>query len=48
MFELIDFFLPCSVDQEYIDAQLNRNNDVSTYIWMKPTKADVFKAFIVY
>ncbi|KOB69486.1 PIH1 domain-containing protein 1, partial [Operophtera brumata] len=27
MFEMIDFFLPCSVDQEYIDAQLNRNND---------------------
>lgn len=28
-FEMVDFFLPCSVDQEIIDAQLNRNDDVS-------------------
>uniref|UniRef100_A0A2A4JYD1 PIH1 domain-containing protein 1 n=1 Tax=Heliothis virescens TaxID=7102 RepID=A0A2A4JYD1_HELVI len=25
VFELVDFFLPCSVDQDAIDAQLNRN-----------------------
>lgn len=28
MYNPVDFFLPCSVDQEVIDAQLNRNNDV--------------------
>ncbi|XP_022814633.1 PIH1 domain-containing protein 1-like [Spodoptera litura] len=27
-FEMVDFFLPCSVDQEVIDAQLNRNDDM--------------------
>lgn len=31
LFELVDFFLPCSVDQDVIDAKLNRNDDVSTY-----------------
>lgn len=30
-FELVDFFLPCSVDQDVVDAQLNRNQDVSLY-----------------
>lgn len=29
LYDLIDFFLPCNVDQEKIDATLNRNNDVS-------------------
>ncbi|XP_075974541.1 PIH1 domain-containing protein 1-like [Anticarsia gemmatalis] len=28
VFELVDFFLPCSVDQDIIDAQLNRNDDM--------------------
>ncbi|CAH0581157.1 unnamed protein product [Chrysodeixis includens] len=28
LFEPVDFFLPCSVDQEILDAQLNRNNDM--------------------
>ncbi|XP_047019020.1 PIH1 domain-containing protein 1-like [Helicoverpa zea] len=28
VFELVDFFLPCSVDQDAIDAQLNRNFDM--------------------
>lgn len=32
LFELVDFFLPCSVDQDIIDAQLNRNDDVSCFI----------------
>ncbi|CAK1601250.1 unnamed protein product [Parnassius mnemosyne] len=27
-FDSVDFFLPCSVDQEIIEAQLNRNNDI--------------------
>ncbi|XP_059049645.1 PIH1 domain-containing protein 1-like [Achroia grisella] len=27
-YDLVDFFLPCSVDQDIIDAQLNRNNDM--------------------
>ncbi|CAH2076089.1 unnamed protein product, partial [Iphiclides podalirius] len=27
-FELVDFFLPCSVDQDVIDAQLNRNDNI--------------------
>ncbi|XP_060803875.1 PIH1 domain-containing protein 1-like [Amyelois transitella] len=27
-FEVVDFFLPCSVDQDIIDAQLNRNNNI--------------------
>lgn len=27
-FELVDFFLPCSVDQDVVDAQLNRNADM--------------------
>ncbi|CAG4972305.1 unnamed protein product [Parnassius apollo] len=27
-FESVDFFLPCSVDQDIIEAQLNRNNDI--------------------
>lgn len=26
---VVDFFLPCSVDQAVIEALLNRNNDVS-------------------
>lgn len=30
-FKLVDFFLPCSVDQDVVDAQLNRNQDVSLY-----------------
>ncbi|CAH0407075.1 unnamed protein product [Chilo suppressalis] len=28
LYEPVDFFLPCSVDQDVIDAQLNRNNDM--------------------
>ncbi|XP_028172080.1 PIH1 domain-containing protein 1-like [Ostrinia furnacalis] len=28
MFEIVDFFLPCSVDQDIIDAKLNRNDDM--------------------
>ncbi|KAG6460384.1 hypothetical protein O3G_MSEX011951 [Manduca sexta] len=28
IYEQIDFFLPCSVDQDIIDAQLDRNNDM--------------------
>ncbi|CAG9785458.1 unnamed protein product [Diatraea saccharalis] len=28
MYEPVDIFLPCSVDQDVIDAQLNRNNDM--------------------
>ncbi|KAI5639928.1 pre-RNA processing PIH1/Nop17 domain-containing protein [Phthorimaea operculella] len=28
LYEPVDFFLPCSVDQDIIDAQLNRNNDM--------------------
>ncbi|KAL0880679.1 hypothetical protein ABMA27_001897 [Loxostege sticticalis] len=28
LFELVDFFLPCSVDQDVIDAKLNRNDDM--------------------
>lgn len=31
LFECVDFFLPCSIDQDVVDAQLNRNKDVSTY-----------------
>lgn len=27
-FDVVDFFLPCSVDQDVIDAKLNRNNDM--------------------
>lgn len=29
VYEPVDFFLPCSVDQDIIDAQLDRNIDVS-------------------
>lgn len=32
MYNPVDFYLPCSVDQEVIDAQLNRNNDVRYYL----------------
>ncbi|XP_049867909.1 PIH1 domain-containing protein 1-like [Pectinophora gossypiella] len=28
LYDPVDFFLPCSVDQDIIDAQLNRNNDM--------------------
>ncbi|KAJ2949992.1 hypothetical protein O0L34_g11324 [Tuta absoluta] len=28
LYEPVDFFLPCSVDQDIIDAQLNRNKDM--------------------
>ncbi|XP_034826819.1 PIH1 domain-containing protein 1-like isoform X1 [Maniola hyperantus] len=28
LFESVDFFLPCSVDQDIVDAQLNRNKDM--------------------
>ncbi|XP_023942483.1 PIH1 domain-containing protein 1 [Bicyclus anynana] len=28
LFECVDFFLPCSVDQDVVDAQLNRNKDM--------------------
>ncbi|CAH2239253.1 jg21889 [Pararge aegeria aegeria] len=28
LFESVDFFLPCSVDQDVVDAQLNRNKDM--------------------
>lgn len=28
VYNVVDFFLPCSVDREVIDAQLNRNNDM--------------------
>ncbi|XP_053612317.1 PIH1 domain-containing protein 1-like [Plodia interpunctella] len=27
-FQIVDFFLPCSVDQDVIDAQLNRNDNM--------------------
>ncbi|CAG9113694.1 unnamed protein product [Plutella xylostella] len=27
-FDVVDFFLPCSVDQDVIDAKLNRNSDM--------------------
>lgn len=33
LFEVVDFFLPCSVDQDVIDARLNRNDDVSIYFY---------------
>lgn len=36
LFESVDFYLPCSVDQEVIDAQLNRNDNVS-FIFYIPT-----------
>lgn len=32
MYNPVDIFLPCSVDQDVIDAQLNRNNDVRHYL----------------
>ncbi|CAG9578627.1 unnamed protein product [Danaus chrysippus] len=32
LFQVVDFFLPCSVDQDIVDAQLNRNKDVSMAI----------------
>ncbi|CAB3223855.1 unnamed protein product [Arctia plantaginis] len=28
LYEVVDFFLPCSVDQDVIDARLNRNDDM--------------------
>lgn len=28
-YTIVDFFLPCSVDQDLIDAQLDRNQNVS-------------------
>lgn len=28
LFECVDFFLPCSIDQDVVDAQLNRNKDM--------------------
>ncbi|CAH0714255.1 unnamed protein product, partial [Brenthis ino] len=28
LFECVDFFLPCSIDQDIVDAQLNRNKDM--------------------
>lgn len=34
-YDVVDFFLPCSVDQDVIDAKLNRNNDVSIYLNVK-------------